>query len=60
MHGVQVAAAAAVGQWSGLTVPELQAWLRARKLTVSGKKAELEARVAAALGTHPLGAPAAP
>ncbi|KAL6746767.1 hypothetical protein V8C86DRAFT_2932267 [Haematococcus lacustris] len=41
-----------------LSVPELQCWLRSRKLAVGGKKGDLEARIALALGLTPPGAAA--
>ncbi|PNH07402.1 hypothetical protein TSOC_006140 [Tetrabaena socialis] len=48
-----VAAAAAAGRLGELTLPEMQCWLRARKAPVSGKKAEVEARLAALLQARP-------
>lgn len=44
---------AASGRLPSLTVPEMQCWLRARKAAVGGKKADLEARVAAEVGLPP-------
>lgn len=58
-----MSAKAAAGRLRELSIPEMQCWLRARKLPVGGKKADLEARLAAALppGTLPPGwAPSAP
>jgi hypothetical protein len=50
------AAVAAGAVFKGVSVPELQCYLRAHKLGVSGKKADLEAKVVAHMG----GAGAAP
>ncbi|EFJ44501.1 hypothetical protein VOLCADRAFT_95187 [Volvox carteri f. nagariensis] len=55
----QVSAAAAAGHLSDLTLPEMQCWLRARKAPVSGKKADVEARLAGLLGVMPAAAAAA-
>ncbi|KXZ49646.1 hypothetical protein GPECTOR_20g503 [Gonium pectorale] len=54
-HGCSVSAAAALGRMGDLMLPEMQCWLRARKAPVSGKKADVEARLAGLLG---LAAPA--
>lgn len=42
---LKVASLRAEGKSSSLTVPELKTWLKARKLPVSGKKADLVARL---------------
>jgi hypothetical protein len=49
------AAVAGGGVFKGVSVPELQCYLKAHKLGVSGKKADLEAKVVA----HMMGSGAA-
>jgi hypothetical protein len=56
---VQVNARAGSGKLQELSIPEMQCWLRSRKLPVGGKKGDLEARILNALGLPPWPAPAA-
>jgi hypothetical protein len=47
---IAAAVAAGTGVLKGVTVPEMQCYLKAHKLAVSGKKADLEARIISAMG----------
>ena len=47
---VKVTSLRAEGKLMNLTVPELKTWLKARKLAVGGKKADLLSRLEGAAG----------